>query len=896
MGLSRGKGGKSTPLAQQQTILSAIRVQTANFGSAETLVYGQQRVSGKLLDYTDFLPIPHTSTTRTGGKGGGGGQTTTTTTYTYQAACVIGICAGPITALKNVWDTKGKLALVSGSSTYTIPVGGGSYTPTIPSSGQYHVDEGAGYYSPYSFSANDYGSDGSRLYSGTQTVPLRYVASAPAAGQYSASGGTYTFAAADAGKQVVLNYVYSVPDSSGDASAPATKLSLSLFTGDLGQAPWGYMSSKHPDRALGYSGMAYVASSAFDLGSSASLPNYSYEVAGLLQFGAGIVDANPADVVNDIITNPYHGTTFPSANLGSLTQYSNYCVANGLFLSPVIDSQTTAGDIINQITSLTNTAVVWSEGKLKFIPYGDTTAVGNGATFTPNTTPVYDLTDSDFICNTGEEPITISIVPPEEQYNVCKLEILDRSNSYNPLPIEDKDDAAIQVNGLRTQSVITAHEICDSGVGKKVAMAINRRTCYITRQLQFKLGLKYILLEPMDLVTVTDSRLGLNQYPVRILSIEEDEDGLLQITAEEFPWGTATATEYPAQSPSSYSPNTGVDPGSINTPIIFEATDRLSEYRGNEIIIAASGSNANWGGCNVWVSPDGTTYKQIEGGTISSPARMGVLTAPLASGSDPDTTHTLSVDLTQSRGTLSSGTVDDCDNFRTLCWVDGELISYQTATLTSAYHYNLGTKLHRGVYGSTIGSHASGAQFVFLDGAVLSYNYDPTWAGKTIYLKFTSFNSFGGGEQSLGSVTPYTFTIPGVYKGAVNSGTGVVVPTSVDFSQGYVNQTLDYIADGTTRKLGNGYVVKSRTSNFSTVAWDVNLVNTGTSTVTGTLPAAGTNDNNIIIFKKVSADSNTLIINPIGGDTIEGTSNLVLNYKNSCVTLISDGTSNWDIL
>src|SRR5258708_13983931 len=95
----------------------------------------------------------------------------------------------------------------------------------------------------------------------------------------------------------------------------------------------------------------------------------------------------------------------------------------------------------------------------------------------------------------------------------------------------------------------------------------------------------------MDLVTLTDSRLGLNQYPVRILEISEDESGLLDIFAEEFPWGTATATLYPVQTASGVSAESEVDPGMVNAPIIFEPNNRLAQYGGNEIWMAISGGN-----------------------------------------------------------------------------------------------------------------------------------------------------------------------------------------------------------------------------------------------------------------------------------------------------------------
>src|SRR5258708_7124407 len=132
MGLFRGKGGGGAPMAQKQTILHALRVQTSAYGSPLPIIYGQNRVAGKLLDYQDFKAIPHTTTQHVGK--GGGGQNVSNTSYTYQAAIDVAVCEGPIYSLKNVWDTSGKLTLLSSSQSYTIPGGGGTYTPTVPSS------------------------------------------------------------------------------------------------------------------------------------------------------------------------------------------------------------------------------------------------------------------------------------------------------------------------------------------------------------------------------------------------------------------------------------------------------------------------------------------------------------------------------------------------------------------------------------------------------------------------------------------------------------------------------------------------------------------------------------------------------------------------------------------
>lgn len=802
------------PLAQQRTVLHSLRVSTSAYGQGIPIVYGQNRIPGKLIWYGDFTPIAHTSRQASGGKGFGGG-TTSTTSDTYTAAVAIALCEGPIAQLCNLWDTKGTLLLLSTAQNYTVPGGGGTFTAAPPGSGVFFADIGVSRADSYSVIANDYGSDGTRTLSGTQKMPMMRVLSAPAAaGQYQNTGGTsYTFHAADVGKVMTITYVYSVPNSNSNGQ-PLQQLALTLFTGSRPQTPWSYLTSSHPGQDLGYNGLAYVAASALDLGSSGSLPNYSYEVLGLLPFGGGITDAEPGAVVNDLLTNPNYGIGWAGGLIGDYSNFSNYCKANGIFLSPAIDAQQTAATIIDDLIDIANGSAIWSEGGVKLRSYGDTTVVGNGATFIPNTAPIYDLSDRDFIAKKNADPVTIVRKSRADTFNAIKVEFVNRANSYNVEIAEDKDDANISLYGLKADNPRQAHSICDATVAKKVANHKRLRSVYIDggNIYRFSLGWQHILLEPMDLVTLTEANLGLSKHPVRITSIKESDTGQLDFEAEEFPWGTATPTAYPYAAGTGFAPNQQADPGSVNTPIVFEANNRMSLATAYELWMGVSGSNPNWGGCNVWLSADNASFEKI--GTIHGSARMGVVTATLASGSDPDTTDTLAVDLTQSFGALSSGSAADCDNLRTLCYVDGELISYQTATLTSAYHYNLATRLRRGQLGSQIGSHTSGKSFLRLDGAVFVYQFDPTIVGATIYLKFTSFNKFELMEQSLANATAYAFSISGSFGGGVRQATwfpaifsAVATPTGITFYWNGTNGSSSLVVyrdDGTPSYLEFG--------------------------------------------------------------------------------------------
>lgn len=92
--------------------------------------------------------------------------------------------------------------------------------------------------------------------------------------------------------------------------------------------------------------------------------------------------------------------------------------------------------------------------------------------------------------------------------------------------------------------------------------------------------------------------------------------------------------------------------------------------------------------------------------------------------------------------------------------MDGEYIAYETATLTGTYQYDL-HMLVRGALGSAIGAHAEGSAFARLDDGVLGLAFAPEDVGRTLYVKFVSYNIYGAGQQNLADVQPYAYTITG---------------------------------------------------------------------------------------------------------------------------------------
>lgn len=536
-----------------------------------------------------------------------------------------------------------------------------------------------------------------------------------------------------------------------------------VSNGELNNPPWGYLSSNHPDQAIGYNELAHADFASFALGSSDDIPQFSFEALGLLQgVNTANLDADAGLVMNDFLGR----AGYPTGSIGDFSDASNYFKAMGFICSPIIDEQRPASDWLNELTESLNCDFVNSAGTLQLKPYADTVISGNGVTYTPNLTPWYSIDDDDYIVNGDEDPVHCVYPDIGDAYNQMPIEYCNRANQYNIETYTAEDAAHIDQYGIRTAPTMRAHHVTDPNVAQTMAYLYMWRGIYVQHgpTYSFKLPWNYFLLDPMDLISITDSKLGLVNVLVRITKIEEDEKtGVLAFTCESMPGDVAAPAQYSSQNAVRAMPDYNQDPGFVNPPIFFEAPLALVQSSDVEIDIAVSGASPIWGGCNVYVSTNGDSYTFLQ--QITGAARMGDLTAPLPTytpaGNNIDTTSTLSIDMTESNGALSGdATQQDAADFNTLCYVDGELICYGEDTLTAANKYNI-TYLNRGCYGSTIGAHAAGSNFARIDASVIRYPVDQARVGQTIYFKFASFNLWGGGTEEISEVPAYNYTILG---------------------------------------------------------------------------------------------------------------------------------------
>lgn len=572
---------------------------------------------------------------------------------------------------------------------------------------------------------------------------------------------------------------------------------LDFSVGSLTQSPWAYLTNKHPTEALAYPGLAWIGVANGNLGNSASLPNMSYEVVATSAGAGGTGDASSRVVIEDILRD----VGYPLARVGGLDAYENYCFAYGLFLSPVIDRQSRAADHLDELLEMTCATAFWSEGKIKLVPFGDTVQTANGRTYTPAVTPIYALTDDDFLPVEGEIfPIRVIRKAPGDQKNSLRVEYKDRLQDYTSTPVEVQDDAHIAQFGSRPGDTRRYEAIKVGSIAQTVAWMQLQRGLYVLSTYEFKLGWRYCRLEPMDVVTLTHPGMQMDAVPVRILEIEDGPDGVFSIVAEDFVQGAGLAPLVQPPPAGGYSTNVNVAPGDAAIPALFEPPVLLAGQP--EVWIATSGG-AHFGGCDVWVSLDNVTYEHA--GSLAGKSCYG--TASLAAGADPDNANTLAVDLTISGGTLSGVTADDRDLLRSLCVVGGELVSFRDATLTAPGRYSL-SSLRRGAYGTAAVAHPPGTPFVRLDGQVFRYAVTPAMVGKTLYVKLQAYNEFGGAHQDIATLSPTAYVIK-----------GAPPPDLVGYAGSVSADGTRVHAWATATPAAPGSVVEIRYSASSSAAW-----------------------------------------------------------------------------
>lgn len=518
---------------------------------------------------------------------------------------------------------------------------------------------------------------------------------------------------------------------------------LSLNVGD-DPNPTTYMQTNHPDIAIGYGNMAYLYGYIFLGEDSASIPSFQFELNGQLRLTGDGVDANPADVIIDMLRWEGYAN---SIDVESFNNFRSYCRGADLLISTPADAfkdQKKCQECIKELLQICNAYMFWSVDRFKIIPRDDRPR----GSWRPNTTVCYDLTPDEMAKQDGSACVLYERKDSSEVYNRFGVMYTNRDNNYETETVYYEDAADIVEHGPKTASDFNGKWLHTTERAVKVAEMQARINRTENVRYKFKLSWEFGLLEPGDLVTLTDPVIGLDHQLVMIEEISEESKLTLSVTAVRRE-ATAETLIYDVPERSYNIMNYNADPGDIRAPLmIIPPSDLVTSASGLELWIAIQGQSKDWGGCDVNASTKDGAYELY--GRHNRSSNYGYITSAMTSSSTTVDVQFTNVDTVE----ILEGSAADAENCLTDIWVNGECMAYTGSTLIGLNAYRL-TGLIRGKYGTAAVSHAVNDGFAVLDGGLFSVQLTKQLMDKTLYLKFPSFNVFGNTNQQLNDVNYY---------------------------------------------------------------------------------------------------------------------------------------------
>lgn len=247
-------------------------------------------------------------------------------------------------------------------------------------------------------------------------------------------------------------------------------------------------------------------------------------------------------------------------------------------------------------------------------------------------------------------------------------------------------------------------------------------------------------LEPGDVITIPlDIGITTN---IRIISINETTDGLLEITGVRSDYNSHTYAVSGVTITAPPSQTNVINDIGYSQAMYLEVPPLNSGDTTPRLYAAIHGyGRAGWPGANLYRSVDGGANYSYELTSYGTPTLGQVTgTVPTGTTSGFDTSTTITVTLKQ--GTLISSTDSAVQNGENRCMVGQEMIGFVNATLTAPNTYQL-TRLLRGQQGTDyhVGTHQSGELFVLINDQLTVIEIPKNEIGKTYKYKCVTIGS-----------------------------------------------------------------------------------------------------------------------------------------------------------
>lgn len=274
-----------------------------------------------------------------------------------------------------------------------------------------------------------------------------------------------------------------------------------------------------------------------------------------------IYDANPADVITDLIENGVYGLGFPAGTVVTsvgadglaASSYRTYCTAYSFWIALGIDKTVKVKEVVAMILQATNSIGFWDgdpiSGQMTFrvVPLGDAAKTANGVTYTPVLTALE--IDDDHIVRDGENPVLVRTRPISERFNVVPVE-WSRDTATRDIELvtaEIPDIADQNANGRRRSDPVSLPCIRSLAHAQECSRILGNRSLYNFATYEFTVTPRAAAtIQVGDLLSIVHVPMALNGKLVRVTETDENARGDLRVRAVEWHTGSGiTITTLP---------------------------------------------------------------------------------------------------------------------------------------------------------------------------------------------------------------------------------------------------------------------------------------------------------------------------------------------------------------
>lgn len=512
----------------------------------------------------------------------------------------------------------------------------------------------------------------------------------------------------------------------------------SIVLGTTGVAP----AVDHVERYT--FGLNYLDS--FDPG---TMLNYIYALQPIAP-ARDTLDANPAYIINDLVTNTRYGGRLAAVRIcdDCLKSAEDYWGAKGMLITVKINESKPWQDWVDYILAHVGGSRNFDGGKLHIRPFRD-----EDSQFT--------LTDDHLVQPNPDDPVPkvqITKRPYSDTYNRIEIVWTDRENNYDTAVAVAQDEVDQRISGQIRKKTVNLAGIHDKVLAAYMAQRLLIDSMYRFDILKFGLTYENMLIEEGDVGTISDNHTGLSSKKIRIMQKDESEHGRdIVITAiEEY------SHFYPEIAYSTQE-NLREEPDAItfeDSTISFH--EDIDDYK---LYLSIVPGSVNINGWHVYRSYDDDTYdllgrcgiNGVTGGDANSDGTIdGFLPA------HPAVTWAQSESILVDIGTVTDLHTDISDdqfwNDRRLAKIGDEIIAFMDAEETSSAGIWRISNLRRGLFGTEPVAHYTGESFCTLD-KNFTYKFSDSDIGQTLYFKVVAF--YGDIIQNIADVTSQSVTVAG---------------------------------------------------------------------------------------------------------------------------------------